>query len=121
MSQCLTAGELSSMQSDLASLLPSTAVVLGGSETTASGRTSLAWVASGTYACRLAYREGNASMGDIAGKAEAVGTWVLTLGTAAIIDAGDRVTVGGHTYDVQTVHYTPGETIAKRAMLREAQ
>lgn len=121
MSLYLTAGELASMQSDVAALFPSTAVVLGGSETTASGRTTLTWATAGTYACRLAYREGNPGQFDNAGRAEALGGWVLSLGTAAVIDAGDRVTVDGHTYEVQTVHYTPGETIAKRATLREAQ
>jgi hypothetical protein len=113
------------MQADLASLFPATAIVLRDSPTTTGGRLAHSWAAAGTYAARLAYQSNNATSGAaIAGRAETPGDWWLslhgTLGTAAL-QAGDRVTVAGTTYEVETVHYTPGETVAWRARLVEGQ
>jgi len=112
------------MQSDLASLFPSTAIVYRDSVTTTAGRLAHSWAAAGTYAGRLAYNPGGGAGHAIAGQALWPAGWYLslsgTLGTAAL-QAGDRVTVAGGTYDVQVVHYTPGETIAWRAALVEGQ
>lgn len=112
------------MRADVASLFPSTAIVLRDSATTTGGRLAHSWAAAGTYACRLAYNVGGRPQDVGGGRAEAPGNWMLslsgTLGTAAL-QAGDRVTVDGVTYDVQTVHYTPGETVAWRGVLGEGQ
>lgn len=120
----LTAGELAGMQADIAVLFPSTAVVLRDTQTTTGGRLAHSWTAAGTYAARLAYREGGGGGAIYAGQMVTPAGWMLTLsgtlGTAAL-QAKDRVTVDGMTYEVQTVHYTPGESIAWRANLSEVQ
>jgi len=87
------------------------------------GRLAHSWAAVGTYSARLAYRSGS-ELTATAGRAEAPAGWWLslagTLGTG-IIRATDRVVVDGTTYNVETVHYTPGETVAWRAHLVEGQ
>lgn len=122
----LTAGELAGMQADVARLFASTAIVLRDAEVVTAGRLAHSWAAVGTYAARLAYVTGSGGrdLGSTAGRAETPAGWWLslsgTLGTG-IIRATDRVTVDGTTYNVDTVHYTPGETVAWRAHLQEGQ
>lgn len=112
------------MRADVSSLFPSTAVVLRDSNGLSGGRIAHAWTAAGTYSARLAYSAGGAFGAPIAGRAEVPTGWWLsisgTLGTAAL-QAGDRVTVDGTTYNVDVVLYTPGETVAWRAKLVEGQ
>ena len=111
------------MQADVARLFASTAIVLRDAEVVTAGRLAHSWAAVGTYAARLAYRSGN-ELTATAGRAETPAGWWLslsgTLGTGNI-RATDRVTVDGTTYNVDTVHYTPGETVAWRAQLQEGQ
>lgn len=112
------------MRADVASLFPSTAIVLRDSNSLSGGRIAHVHTAAGTYSARLAYSAGGGFGSSTAGRAEVAAGWWLslsgTLGTAAI-QAGDRVTVDGTTYNVDVVHYTPGETVAWRARLVEGQ
>ena len=101
-----------------------TVIVLRDTPTTTGGRLAHSWAAAGTYACRLAYKESGGGGAITVGQMVTPGGWLLTLngtlGTAAL-QAKDRVTVDNLTYEVQTVHYTPGESIAWRANVAEVQ
>jgi SPP1 family predicted phage head-tail adaptor len=118
----LTDAELDSLRDDIErELLPDTVVITrathGTAESYGYGGT-VSWPAVGTAAARVdPVRRDNSRDEDIAGREAGVDYRQLTVPYDANITQGDKVTVGGRTYDVRTVADDHSLRAVRRAIL----
>jgi head-tail adaptor len=118
----LTDAELDSLRDDIEALtMPDTAVITratyGTVESYGYGGT-VTWSAVGTASARVdPVRRDNSRDEDIAGREAGVDYRQLTVPYDANIAQGDKVTVGGRTYDVRTVADDHSLRAVRRAIL----
>jgi len=115
----LSALELSQLRADAGDYMPDTCVIYGRTITIDSmGGQSEDWTAAATVACRLAPLMMN--IGEVINAAQLVSPthWVLTVAHDQAIDATQRVTKGGDTYQVERVEDQHSNRTARRVYLR---
>jgi SPP1 family predicted phage head-tail adaptor len=117
----LTDAELDSLRDDIErELLPDTVVITrathGTAESYGYGGT-VAWPAVGTAAARVDPMRRNNGGDEIAAREAGVDERQLTVPYDANIAQGDKVTVGGRTYDVRTVADDHSLRAVRRAVL----
>lgn len=118
----ISAAELARMRSDAAALvLPDTCVIYAISNTTdAFGDPVLTETLRGTVACALAV-ESRASQDNaiLANRESSAAFYTLSVAHDTTIEAEDKVTSGGHTYRVITLHDNQSFLNVKRALVEE--
>jgi SPP1 family predicted phage head-tail adaptor len=117
----LTDAELDSLRDDIErELLPDTVVITrathGTAESYGYGGT-VSWPAVGTAAARVDPMRRNNGGDEIAAREAGVDERQLTVPYDANIAQGDKVTVGGRTYDVRTVADDHSLRAVRRAVL----
>ena len=115
----LSALELSQLRADAVDYMPDTCVIYSKTITiTSMGGQSESWAAAATVDCRLAPLVLN--MGEVINAAQIVSptSWVLTIVYDQTIDATQRITTGGDTYQVERVEDQHSNRTARRVYLR---
>ena len=113
----LSALELSQLQGDADDYMPDTCVIHDPTVTVDTmGGQSMSWAAAATVPCRLAPIRG---LGEVINGAQitSVTSWVLTITHDRAIDATQRVTTGGDTYQVESVEDQHSNRTARRVYL----
>lgn len=113
----LSANDLAMMRAAQVSALPDTCSILrsapGWNEI---GEGTLGWSTVGTAVpCRVRLSNVLRRLEAIGGQAQAVADWVVTLAYDEDVRSGDRLTVGGDTYDVISVNVDESWRTAVRA------
>lgn len=112
----LTEGELVILRSQVLGLLPGTAVIMRASETTDSyGNVAASWAAVGTVAARIdPYRMTGQDVR--AGQEAGASYYQLTLPYDAGITDGDRVVIGGVTYELKQMTQDHSARLFQRSL-----
>lgn len=115
------ADELARARADMLDTLPGTAIVQRETVTVDDyGHGSAAWAAVGTSVCRLDPYTRQDSAGMVAQREANRSYYALTLPYDATIDDGDRVSIGGVTYEVLQLHAAQSWALTKRATVGKA-
>lgn len=103
--------------------LPSTCTIQRSSlAVNGIGERVVTWsTAASSVACRLARVQQQAQRGSMSQQSVVIGPWVLTVATTVDIRSGDRVTVGGATYEVVDAAAGPSWETARRVELKELE
>lgn len=119
----LTAGEIAAMKAVQVEALPATCTIQRSSRSANSiGERVVSWsTASSGVACRLAREQRAAQRGSMSQQSVVIGPWVLTVATTVDIRSGDRVIVGGVTYEVVDAAAGPSWETARRCELKELE
>jgi hypothetical protein len=98
----LSATDLAAMRLAQAEALPGTCTILRATSAhNAIGEMALTWQTVGTAVpCRLRPQTRIGDLRSIGGQQQLVGQWVVTLAYGANVCNGDRIVIGGDTYEV---------------------
>lgn len=115
----LSDAQLAKMRSDVARMLPGTAIIQAFVATTTNGRTTETWtaVSGGTVSCRCDPMNQRSQI-ETAGGAEGFKVeWQLTLPYNAPIVVGNRVVYDGDVYQVRQLSENHSWQVSTRAII----